>query len=57
MSGSSSADLPVPAPRSIADGCVRIPERPGLGDDTDFDFVREHAIDEVRTSVEAPEVY
>ena len=57
MSGSSSADLPVPAPRSIADGCVRVPERPGLGDDIGFDYFREQSNGKGKTSVGAPEVY
>lgn len=57
MSGSSSADFSVPAPRSIADGCVQAPEPPGLGDDIDSDYVREQPIDEGRTSVGVPEVH
>ena len=57
MSGSSSADFPVPGPRSIADGCVQAPEPPGLGDDIDSDYVREQPINEGRTSVGVPEVH
>ena len=27
-----------------SDGFVHVPERPGLGEDIDFDFVRQHTI-------------
>ena len=40
-----------------ADGCVQVPERPGLGDDIDFDYVREHTIDEGAAGGGAPDVY
>lgn len=55
-------DCPFPRQQILYDpidseGCVRVPERPGLGDDIDFDDIREHAIDEGASSLGAPEVY
>ena len=40
-----------------AEGFVQVPERPGLGDDIDFDYVREHTIDEGKAGGGAPDVY
>ena len=54
--------LPFPWQKTLydpldANGCVRVPERPGLGDDIDFDYVREHTIGEGESGLGAPEVY
>jgi L-alanine-DL-glutamate epimerase-like enolase superfamily enzyme len=38
--------LRTPADAIDADGCVRIPTGPGLGEDIDWDYVREHVIDD-----------
>ena len=54
--------LPFPWQKTLydpldADGCVQVPERPGLGDDIDFEYVREHTIGEGGSSLGAPDVY